>query len=80
MDNKIKKREFVRSSLLWYNIISCKNRRNGSDNMDMYQKRKIRAEKKSKQDDSKEFPSVNINWDVGINGNHHEYTEIATFL
>ena len=42
MDNKIKKREFVRSSLLWYNIISCKNRRNGSDNMDMYQKRKIR--------------------------------------
>lgn len=33
--------------------------------MDMYQKRKMRAEKKSKQDDSKVFPSVSINWYPG---------------
>ena len=30
--------------------------------MDMYQKRKIRAEKK-KDDSPKSFPSVGINWD-----------------
>lgn len=30
--------------------------------MDMYQKRKIRAEKK-KDDSSKSFPSVGINWE-----------------
>ena len=32
--------------------------------MDMYQKRKIRAEKK-KEDSSKSFPSVGINWYPG---------------
>ena len=32
--------------------------------MDMYQKRKIRAEKK-KDDSSKSFPSVGINWYPG---------------
>lgn len=36
--------------------------------MDMYQKRKMRAEKK-KEDNQKSFPSVGINCDVGINGN-----------
>lgn len=33
--------------------------------MDMYQKRKIRAEKK-KEDNQKSFPKVGINWGIGI--------------
>ena len=33
--------------------------------MDMYQKRKIRAEKK-KDDSAKSFPSVGINWLITI--------------
>ena len=41
--------------------------------MDMYQKRKIRAEKKN-NDSQKSFPSVGINWLITINlnpyGNH----------
>ena len=34
--------------------------------MDMYQKRKMRAEKK-KDDSLKSFPSVGINWLISIN-------------
>lgn len=33
--------------------------------MDMYQKRKMRAEEK-KDDSPKSFPSVGINWGIGI--------------
>lgn len=38
--------------------------------MDMYQKRKIRAEKK-KDDSPKSFPSVGINWLACIYGDYH---------
>ncbi len=37
--------------------------------MDMYQKRKIRAENK-KNNSQKSFPSVGINWLITINLNH----------
>lgn len=36
--------------------------------MDMYQKRKMRAEKKSKEDESKKFSSVTINWEITTYG------------
>lgn len=38
--------------------------------MDMYQKRKIRAEKKN-NDSQKSFPSVGINWLTCIYSVHH---------
>ena len=37
--------------------------------MDMYQKRKIRRENKSNNQES--FPKVSINWDSGIYENTH---------
>lgn len=43
--------------------------------MDMYQKRKIRAEKKMKSEDEKGFSKMSINCDVEINGNHPESAE-----
>lgn len=33
--------------------------------MDMYQKRKMRAEKKMKSEDEKRFPKISISWYVG---------------
>ena len=43
--------------------------------MDMYQKRKIRQEKKNSESDQESFPKTSINRDVGINGNHIESNE-----
>lgn len=42
--------------------------------MDMYQKRKIRAEMKNNNQEEK-LTKVGINCDVGINGNHIESNE-----
>ena len=43
--------------------------------MDMHQKRKMRQEK-AKNENKEENSRSNINWDVGINGNHLENIEI----
>lgn len=42
--------------------------------MDMYQKRKVRAENK-KNNNQENSSKVGINWDIGINGNHIESIE-----
>lgn len=47
--------------------------------MDMYQKRKIRAEKKNNNQEEK-LTKVGINCDVGINGNHLKSVEKSTFI
>ena len=47
--------------------------------MDMYQKRKMRKEKNSNEQE-KSCASMNINCDVGINGNRTISAEISSFL
>lgn len=47
--------------------------------MDMYQKRKVRQEKKNCNQEEK-LTKVVINCDVGINGNHTICIEISSFL
>lgn len=45
----------------------------------MYPKRKIRAEKK-KNNAQENSTKVNLNCDIGINGNHLESVEKSTFI
>ena len=48
--------------------------------MDMYQKRKMRQEKKNNDNQEEKLTKVGINCDVGINGNHLKSVEKSTFI